>query len=136
MKTSIMNFASTKTLLIALLSGSPRTGIVQAWKSCWSRLIAWARALQADPDMTIEWSCCGTPMLGSVKAVMGRHETSLLAISSCSHCGARWLRSFSTGGPETRWQPIDRLHAEALLDTLPGPARDALLAEVTQLRVG
>ena len=64
----------------------------------WYRAATWAKEAQARPDMTLFWSCCGTPSLGHTME-LGRHGTNHMQLASCSHCGADWLNAARTGNP-------------------------------------
>jgi hypothetical protein len=92
-----------------------------------SQFAAWAKKTQPAIDMTSEWSCCGTPHLAPVETELGRIESSDLWMSTCGHCGARWLNVVSLANDTSRWQPITRNDVHALLAATPGPERDALL---------
>jgi hypothetical protein len=88
----------------------------------WRRAAAWAGQVRARPDMTLLWTCCGTPTLGTQALLghAGRHE---LRLASCSHCGAQWLYLMQAND----WLPLTRDDAAALRATH-GTARAALLA--------
>lgn len=77
----------------------------------WYRAAAWAREARARPDMTLLWSCCGTPALGA-QTLVGRHGGRDVLVASCSHCGAEWL-SMSQAAQPGDWQPLQRRTAAA-----------------------
>ena len=86
----------------------------------WYRAAAWVRQTQARPDMTLFWSCCGTPTLGD-QTLIGRHGGRDALVASCSHCGAQWL-SLSQAENPSDWQPLKRSEATAARTTCK-PAR-------------
>jgi len=78
----------------------------------WYRAAAsWVRQTRARPDMTLFWSCCGTPALGEQTHV-GRHGGRDVLVASCAHCGAEWL-SLSQAESPADWQPLKRSEAIA-----------------------
>ena len=77
----------------------------------WYRAAAWVRQARARPDMTLLWSCCGTPALGE-QAVLGRHGARDVRVASCSHCGMEWMRVPKAHGASD-WQPLKRDAAPA-----------------------
>ena len=77
----------------------------------WYRAAAWVRQARARPDMTLHWSCCGTPALGE-QAVLGRHGARDVRVASCSHCGMEWMRVSQAHGASD-WQPLKRDAAPA-----------------------
>lgn len=78
----------------------------------WYRAAAWARQARARPDMTLYWSCCGTPALGE-QTLLGHHGTGNVLVASCSHCGARWM-SISRAEAPTDWRPLNTRDAIAI----------------------
>lgn len=70
----------------------------------WYRAAAWARQAGARPDMTLLWSCCGTPSLGE-QTLLGRHGARDVRVATCGHCGAEWL-SLSQADNPSDWQPL------------------------------
>lgn len=77
----------------------------------WHRAAVWARQARARPDMTLLWSCCGTPALGE-QSLLGRHGGRDVRVAACSHCGAEWL-SLSHAEDPSDWQPLQRSAAVA-----------------------
>ena len=108
---------------------------MQAGTSLWSRFAGWARAARQPQDMTLEWSCCGTPMLDPAEAYLGRVESFELSISACAHCGALWLGLRSVATTVTRSEPLSRTDAEAFLAAAPGLERRAVMQEWLQRRL-
>jgi hypothetical protein len=70
----------------------------------WYRAAAWARQARARPDMTLWWSCCGTPSLGAQTSI-GRHGARDVLVASCAHCGAEWLSQSQAQNPGD-WRPM------------------------------
>jgi len=95
--------------------------------SLWPRFAGWVRAARQPQDMTLEWSCCGTPMLDSGEAYLGRIERFELSISSCAHCGMLWLGVRSVATTVMRTEPLARADAEAFLAATPGIERRTLM---------
>ena len=104
----------------------PRSSEVQAQTSLWSRFARWAHGACLLQDMTLEWTCCGTPSLDS-EVHLGRVESFELSISACAHCGALWLDVCSVATTVVRTAPLSRTDAEAILAAAPGPERRALM---------
>lgn len=77
----------------------------------WYRAAAWVRQVQARPDMTLLWSCCGTPSLGE-QTLVGHHGARDVRVASCAHCGAEWL-SLSQAEAPSDWQPLRHGNATA-----------------------
>jgi hypothetical protein len=88
----------------------------------WYRAAAWARQVHARPDMSLWWSCCGTPSLGA-QTLVARHGARDLLVASCAHCGSEWLSLSSAEAPED-WQPLRHGNAAAARATC-GPLRSA-----------
>lgn len=78
-------------------------------------------------DMTLEWSCCGTPMLDPDEAYLGRVDSFELSIDSCAHCGMLWLGIRSLATTVMRTEPFSRTDAAAFLGAKPGIERRALM---------
>lgn len=66
---------------------------------------SWVRQARARPDMTLHWSCCGTPALDK-QAMLGHAKAGSVLVASCSHCGARWV-SISRAKDTTDWRPLN-----------------------------
>jgi hypothetical protein len=64
----------------------------------------WAGRFGYRQDMSLEWSCCGTPMLDPMVEEMGRPDSFSLTMYRCSHCGARWLGAGSLAPMTRQWQ--------------------------------
>lgn len=77
-----------------------------ARSSLWSRFAEWVYAALPPRDMSLEWTCCGTPMLDPAEAYLGRVESFELSISSCAHCGMLWLGIRSLVTTVTRTDPL------------------------------
>lgn len=77
----------------------------------WYRAAAWVRQNRARPDMTLFWSCCGTPALGE-QTLVKRHGGRAVLVASCAHCGADWLSRSQAENPGD-WQPLKRTDATA-----------------------
>jgi hypothetical protein len=105
----------------------PRSSEVRAETSLWSRFAGWAYAARRPQDMTLEWTCCGTPLLDPAEAYLGRVESFELSISSCAHCGALWLDVCSVATTVTRTEPLTQTEAEAFLAAAPGTERLAMM---------
>ncbi|SFQ52229.1 hypothetical protein SAMN05216567_11865 [Variovorax sp. OK605] len=86
----------------------------------WYRAAAWARQARARPDMTLWWSCCGTPSLGAQTSI-GRHGARDVLVASCAHCGAEWL-SLSQAENPGDWRPMQHGGVAAARPAC-GPAR-------------
>lgn len=95
--------------------------------SLWSRFAAWVDACGRPQDMTLHWTCCGTPMRHPAEAYLGRVESSELTISSCTHCGALWLGLCSVATTVMRSEPLSRTDAEAFLAASSGNERRAMM---------
>jgi hypothetical protein len=100
---------------------------MQARTSLWSRFAGWAYAARQPQDMTLEWTCCGTPMLDPVEAYLGRVDSFELSISACAHCGALWLGMRSVATTVIRSEPLSKTDAEAFLAAAPGIERRAMM---------
>ncbi len=81
----------------------------------WSGLLEWARHLRQHRDMTMDWSCCGTPMLDSFAMDLGRPDAFPLVMYTCSHCGARWLGASAVAPLTSGWRFVPEREARALL---------------------
>ncbi|MDM0074824.1 hypothetical protein QTH90_10560 [Variovorax sp. J2P1-59] len=103
-------------------------------ESLWSRFSGWVYAGRQPQDMTLEWSCCGTPTLDPDEAYLGRVESSELSIDSCAHCGMLWLSVRSVATTVTRTTPLSPADAEAFLAAAPGfDRREIMRAWLLQL---
>ena len=102
--------------------------------SLWSRFAEWVYVGRQPQDMTLEWSCCGTPKLDPGEAYLGRVDSSELSINACAHCGMLWLGIRSLATTVTRTEPFSRTDAEAFLGATPGIERRALMRAWLQRR--
>jgi len=100
---------------------------MQARKSLWSRFAGWANAARQPQDMTLEWTCCGTPGRDPIEAYLGRVDAYELTIHSCVHCGALWLQVQSVATTVTRSEPLAGVDAEAFLAATPGTERRTMM---------
>ena len=57
---------------------------------------AWVRQARARPDMSLHWSCCGTPAMGAQTHAR---------VAVCSHCGAAW-RNVAQAKSAPDWRPL------------------------------
>lgn len=108
--------------------GAPQRGAAyrssETRTSLWSRFSEWVYAARQPQDMTLEWTCCGTPMLEAGEAYLGRVDSFELAISACAHCGMLWLGFRSVATTVTRSEPLSHADAEAFL-AAPQESNDA-----------
>ena len=100
---------------------------MQARTSLWSRFAGWANAARQPQDMTLEWTCCGTPARARTEAYLGRVDSYELTIHSCVHCGTLWLQVQSVATTVARSEPLSRADAEAFLAAAPGTERRTMM---------
>jgi len=100
---------------------------MQARTSLWSRFAGWANVARQPQDMTLEWTCCGTPGRDPTEAYLGRVDAYELTIHACVHCGALWLQVQSVATTLTRSEPLSRVDAEAFLDAAAGTERRTIM---------
>lgn len=93
----------------------------------WSRFGEWVRALRQPQDMSLEWSCCGTPMSDAAEAYLGRIDSHELSVHTCTHCGTFWLGSCSLATHVMRFEPLALAEAEAFLAATPGIERRTMM---------
>jgi len=92
---------------------------------------AWTTALARPRDMTLDWTCCGTPMLDRKQVGLGRAAGYDLVLHACAHCGMRWMNVSSNAADvkPPRWVPVSHRHLGTLLAARPG------IEQATALRV-
>jgi hypothetical protein len=100
---------------------------MQARTSLWSRFAGWANAARRPQDMSLEWTCCGTPGRDPTEAYLGRVDAYKFAIHSCVHCGALWLQVQSVATTVARSEPLSGADAEAFLAAAPGIERRKMM---------
>lgn len=98
----------------------------------WSRFSEWVCAARQPQDMSLEWTCYGTPMIEPSEAYLGRVESFELSISACAHCGMLWLGVRSVATTVMRTEPLPGTDAEAFLAASPGVERRAMMREWLQ----
>lgn len=69
------------------------------------RVLRWL-GTALEQDMSLVWSCCGTPALGHFPATpspdVGRHAR----IWRCTHCGYLWRQTAAPVGEQAEWHPL------------------------------